>query len=159
MSVSVCLCYAMLSCAVLSPASISCVYLLRLSRASISCVCLVRLSPASPPFLPYYPLTHFDPFDPFRISQAFDSYNYLSGSICSIGSISRAPHALQRVKSISLSLWESPTDSKGLTWFELFGVFGVYGVFEVFKGFEVFGVNCSYNTLDSLTLSKGSQLV
>ena len=84
---AVCLVCVMLCCS--SRASISCVYLVRLSRASVLLVSFI---------LPPEQFDPFDPFDPFQIFQAFDSYYPLSNSSGSIGSIRLPLHALQRVK-------------------------------------------------------------
>ena len=123
--------------------TISCVYLLCLSRASISCVCvclsvllcaahitplhsfkhvkrvnsfkrLVRLFCSSCSSLLILPPEQFDPFDPFQIFRVFDSYNYLSNSSVSIGSIRLPLHALQRVKINFFKRRGKPE------WFEVF---------------------------------------
>ena len=94
----------------------------------------------------------FDPFDPFRISQAFDSYNYLSNSSVSIGSILDLLEHCNALKSISLSEGKSPRGSKCLTRFnsiELFGVYGEYGVFKGVRSVRGFPLIrcCTYNPL------------
>ena len=140
-----------------SCASISCVYLLRLSLASNSCVYLVRLCCCvlliRPPYTPLSmlnvltPLTLLTPLSvSFRLScsscsynplsnssvpsipiiRAFDSYNYLSNSSVSIGSIRLPPHALRRVKINFFKRREKPERFEVFNSVELFGVYGVF---------------------------------
>ena len=97
MSLSVCamLCYAMLC------------YAVRLSRASISCVYLVRLFCSSCSSLVILPPERFTPLH-IRVIRVFDSYNPLSGSSGSSGSIRLPLHAFQRVKINFFKLMGKP---------------------------------------------------
>ena len=124
----------------LSRASISCVCSSRLSRASISCVLLVsaRLC-SSLLILPPEQFERFELFELFRIFRVFDSYNYLSNSSgSSYSKYVPPPTHCDALKSISLSLKESPSGSKCLTCTE---ELECLESMERLKGFEVFGVH------------------